>query len=112
MKIGRLLKLTEPLDLDLQLVATELDTSAVDLFYFCSDEQKSVMDTEEFNNLLQKVQEGGSVFDLNGNTVMYEFLEQPIIIYQYLATTYIIFDRLFQRIYNSSKIGLGRDYLI
>lgn len=91
----KLITLKEPLDFDLQLVATELDTSGKDLVYLHSSLFTDAISYDKFaafvNDLLTN---GVEIESFNDNTVMYEFEEEPIIVHDILGDKYIILDEL------------------
>ena len=91
----KLVTLKEPLDFDLQLVATELDTSGNDLMYLHSSLFTDAISYDKFTEFVNDLLKNGvEIESFNDNTVMYEFEEEPIIVHDILGDKYIIFDEL------------------
>jgi hypothetical protein len=111
MKSQQLTKLKPELELDLQLVASELDCTASDLRYFHSEVMTSIEENAEFMALSEAIKETGEVTSLDDNTVLYEFLDQPVLIHKDFVSEFIIFDRSFISIYNAYKVGEARDFI-
>lgn len=97
--------LEEFLDIDLQLIATELDTSANNMRYLCAELMTDAIAVEAFNRLyLDIIQNGVEITSYDDNTIQYDYLDNSVIIYTLLDVIYIIFDNSFaQRIENQLK---------
>jgi len=95
----KITSLPEPLDVNLQLIASELDTSVKDMKYF----SKSIMDDailiDAFDKLCEDIEhgEGWEITSFDDNSVLYEYLDEAIIIYNMLGMKYIIFDSFITR---------------
>lgn len=96
MKSKLLTSLKEPLDFDLQTVASELDTSASRLKYFSNQgETEDSIELDIFNKLFDSIKsEEQCVVSINDNTDLYECSDDSIVIvlYSELSGKYIIFD--------------------
>jgi len=94
--ISKFLKdLREPLDIPLQLVAAEMDTSGKRIKYLnpelCSDK----INNEKFNKLIQGIESGEiatEISSIDDNTVLYEFDSEAIVIHSVLGVKWLLFD--------------------
>lgn len=85
--------LKEPLDIDLQLMATELDTSAKDLKYLSDNLMEDPLTMDSFSRICKELQnEGSEVTNFNDNTVLYEYEDEAVVYHESLGTRYVIFD--------------------
>lgn len=88
----RLRDLKEPLDIDLQLMAAEMDTSVNRIKYLSNQIMSDAISLECFNNLIRDIEsEGIEVTSFNDNTVLYEYLDEAIVVYTFLTDKYILF---------------------
>lgn len=97
MSISKKIKyLKEPLDIDLQLLATELDTSANNLKYLSEEQMTDANSVDAFNRLVEDITSGDGIeiTSFNDNTVLYEYLDEAIIMYEMLGIKYILFDSM------------------
>lgn len=94
MKLSRfIITLSEPLDLDLQLMATEMDTSAKRIKYISADILPDMVAMEGYDAMIDDIETNcPEVLSFDDNTVMYEFLNEPIIIHSALGNKYVLFD--------------------
>lgn len=95
MKSKSLSTLSEPLDFDLQLVATELDTSAARLRFLSNTSAVDPYEIDAFTALFQKIKtEESEVLHINDNTTLYECEEEAlvIILHEDLNEKFIVFD--------------------
>lgn len=97
MPISKKIKdLKEPLDVDLQLIATELDTSVKNMKYLCAEQMTDANTLDAFNKLLEDITQinGIEVSSFDDNTVLYEYLDEAIVLYSVLGNSYILFDSM------------------
>lgn len=93
----RISELREPLDIDLQLLATEMDTSAKHLKFISTAILEDAFAIERFNLLIDDIErgaEGSEVMSFNDNLVLYEYLNEPVVIYTLLSEKCILFDSM------------------
>lgn len=89
----KLTTMKEPLDIDLQLAATEIDTSVPRMKYLSNTVMETAFDIEAFKLLWEDIRTNApEITSLDGNTVLVEYLEEAIIIHESLENKYIIFD--------------------
>lgn len=93
--IRKIIDLKEPLEIDLQLMATELDTSVNDLRYISTIDLGDAIILERFSELCRdiEVSEGVEVTSFDDNTVLYEFLDEAVVIHDLLGIKFVIFDK-------------------
>lgn len=99
----KLNKLSEPLDIDYQLMASELDTSIKDMKYLSKDMMQDAMSSDAFDALINDIEniEGVEITSFNDNTVLYEYLDEAIVVHTNLSNKVILFDfMLTQKIEN------------
>ncbi len=85
----------EPLEIDLQLMATELDTSVNDIRFISKSIINDGIEIEAFESLCKDIEEDGcEITSLNDNTVLYEYLEDAVVLHTVLGEKYILFDKL------------------
>jgi len=89
-----LTEISEQLDLDLQLMASELDTSAKGMRYLSSDLMEDQIVKDCFIALCEDIEsgEGDEVASIDENTVLYEFMDEAVLIHSNLSVKYVIFD--------------------
>ena len=90
----RITSLKEPLDIDLQLMASELDTSVKNMKYLTADNFADAIEVESFDKLCKDIEQGVEITSFDDNTVLYEYLEESVIIHNILGVKYVIFDSL------------------
>lgn len=94
--ISKFLKdLSEPLDMPLQLVATEMDTSAKRIKYLNPDVCNDTISNERFNKLIAAIESGDiatEISSIDDNTVLYEFEDEAIVIHSVLGVKWLLFD--------------------
>lgn len=89
----KLTTMKEPLDIDLQLAAAEIDTSVPRMKYLSNTVTETAFDIEAFKLLWEDIRTNApEITSLDGNTVLVEYLEEAIIIHESLENKYIIFD--------------------
>lgn len=88
--------LKEPLDIDLQLLASELDTSVNNMKYLCKNDMTDAILIEAFDKLVDTIEktEGVEITSFDDNTILYEFLDEAVIIHNVLGVKYILFDNI------------------
>lgn len=86
----------EPLDVDLQLLAMELDTSAAYLKYLSEDLVTDAVTNGAFKKLVADIEsgEGVEISSINDNTVIYEYLNEAVVVHTVLGEKYILFDSM------------------
>lgn len=93
MRISKsLVSLKEPLDIDLQLMAAELDTSAKDLKYLSDSSMEDALSVDSFNRMCDEIKAGGEVTSFNDYTVLYEYLDEAVVYHETLGIKFVIFD--------------------
>lgn len=99
----KLNKLSEPLDIDYQLMASELDTSIKDMKYLSKDMMQDAISSDAFDALINDIEniEGVEITSFNDNTVLYEYLDEAVVVHTNLSNKVILFDyMLTQKIEN------------
>lgn len=97
MPISKKIKcLKEPLDIDLQLMATELDTSANNLKYLSAEQMTYANSLDAFNKLVEDITRGDGIeiTSFDDNTVLYEYLDEAIVMHEVFGVKYILFDSM------------------
>lgn len=97
MPISKKIKeLKEPLEVDLQLMAYELDTSVKNMKYLSKDLMTDAMSIDAFDALVEDIErgEGIEITTFDDNTVLYEYLDEAIVIHNVLGVRYILFDSM------------------
>lgn len=92
----KLNKLSEPLDIDLQLLATEMDTSAKRIKFISGSMLEDALAINCFNCLIEDIERGDGVeiTSFSDNAIMYEYLDEAIIVYTLLSEKYVLFDSM------------------
>lgn len=97
MPISKKIKeLKEPLEVDLQLMASELDTSVKNMKYLSKDLMMDATSNDAFDTLVEDIErgEGIEITTFDDNTVLYEYLDEAIVIHNVLGVRYILFDSM------------------
>lgn len=97
MPISKKIKeLKEPLEVDLQLIASELDTSVKNMKYLSKDLMTDATSIDAFDALVEDIErgEGIEITTFDDNTVLYEYLDEAIVIHNVLGVRYILFDSM------------------
>ena len=97
MPISKKIKeLKEPLEVDLQLMAPELDTSVKNMKYLSKDLMTDATSIDAFDALVEDIErgEGIEITTFDDNTVLYEYLDEAIVIHNVLGVRYILFDSM------------------
>jgi hypothetical protein len=97
MPISKKIKeLKEPLEVDLQLMASELDTSVKNMKYLSKDIMTDAVSIDAFDSLVEDIErgEGIEVTAFDDNTILYEYLDEAIVIHNVLGVRYILFDSM------------------
>ena len=96
MPISRFLKdLREPLDMPLQLVATEMDTSGKRIKYLNADICSDGITSDKFVKLIQGIESGEigvEISSIDDNTVLYEFEQEAVVIHTVIGEKWLLFD--------------------
>ena len=92
----KITSLQEPLDIDLQLIASELDTSVKDMKYLSKSIMDDAVSIDAFDKLCEDIEhgEGLEITSFDDNSSLYEYLDEAIIIHNILGIKYIIFDSI------------------
>ena len=92
----KLRDIKEPLDIDIQLMATEMDTSVNRIKYLSKNLLTDVFEIECFERLINDIEknDGLEVTSFNDNTILYEYLDEAIVIHTMLADKYVLFDSM------------------
>lgn len=92
----RISELKEPLDIDLQLLATEMDTSAKRIKFISGSILEDAFAIECFNCLIQDIEngEGVEITSFSDNAIMYEYLDEAIVVYTMLSEKCVLFDSM------------------
>ena len=83
----------EPFEFDMQLVATELDTSAKHLKYVAKETLNEELHLK-FDKLVTEIETCAEIESFDDNTVMYEYLEEAVIVHTIFGVKYVIFDSM------------------
>lgn len=97
MSISKKIKeLKEPLEVDLQLMASELDTSVKDMKFISKTILEDAIMLDAFDKLCYDIEngEGSEVTSFDDNTVLFEYLDEAIVVHTILGLKYILFDSL------------------
>lgn len=86
--------LKEPLSLDLQLIAAELDTSVACMKYLSEGIMEDSILVESFSKLLKDIESNASITAFDDDTMLYEYLDEPVIIHRKPDDTFLIFDSM------------------
>ena len=97
MPISKKIKeLKEPLEVDLQLMASELDTSVKNMKYLSKDMMSDATSIDAFDALVEDIErgEGSEVTTFDDNTILYEYLDEAVVVHNVLGIRYILFDSM------------------
>ena len=88
--------LKEPLEIDLQLMAAELDTSVKNMKFISKTILEDAIILDAFDKLCYDIEngEGSEVTSFDDNTVLFEYLDEAIVVHTILGLKYILFDSL------------------
>jgi hypothetical protein len=88
--------LKEPLEIDLQLMASELDTSVKNMKFISKTILEDAIMLDAFDKLCYDIEngEGSEVTSFDDNTVLFEYLDEAIVVHTILGLKYILFDSL------------------
>lgn len=87
--------LKEPLDVDIQLMAVEMDASAKNIRFISCSILTDALAIECFNSLIDDIEnEGAEILSLSDNAVMYEYLDEAVIVYTSIGEKFLLFDRV------------------
>lgn len=97
MPISKKIKeLKEPLEVDLQLMASELDTSVKNMKYLSKDMMSDTTSIDAFDALVEDIErgEGCEVTTFDDNTILYEYLDEAVVVHNVLGVRYVLFDSM------------------
>ena len=97
MPISKKIKeLKEPLEVDLQMMASELDTSVKNMKYLSKDMMSDAASIDAFDTLVEDIErgEGIEVTTFDDNTILYEYLDEAVVVHNVLGVRYILFDSM------------------
>lgn len=94
--ISKFLKdLPTPLDIPLQLVATEMDTSGKRIKYLNPDTCSDMILSSKFEQLIRGIEDGSlatEITSIDDNTALYEFESESIVVHTQLGVKWLLFD--------------------
>ena len=92
----KLRDIKEPMDIDIQLMATEMDTSVNRSKYLSENLLTDGFEIECFERLINDIEKdvGLEVTAFNDNTILYEYLDEAVVIHTMLADKYVLFDSM------------------
>lgn len=91
----KITELKETIDVNFQLIATELDTSVNDLRVISSSMMNDSLEIDAFNKFSNEIEENGvEITSFDDNTVLVEYLEEPIVVHTILGSKSLIFDAI------------------
>ena len=92
----RIRDIKEPLDIDLQLMATEMDTSVNRIKFLSKGILENALTVESFEKLINDIENGDGVeiTSFDDNTILYEFLDEAVVIHTMLSEKYLLFDSI------------------
>jgi len=93
----KFLKDYQELDFDIQIIATELDTSVNRLCYVSRKELEDGISIENFDKLFEEIAEGGEITSFTNEISLYEYLCEPIILVSRIDEKMVVFDRTMQK---------------
>lgn len=96
MKAKNLTDYSGELDFNLQVVSSELDTSAKRLKYFSNEDATDATTITAFTNAWKEIKENGNlIVNINDNTELYEYGDDStiVVLYQDLSLQMIIVDK-------------------
>lgn len=109
--ISKFLKdLREPLDIPLQLVAAEMDTSGKRIKYLNPDLCSDKINSERYNKLIAGIESGElgtEISSIDDNTVLYEFEEEAVVIHSVLGVKWMLFDSLVTQKVENALISIS-----
>lgn len=89
----KLTAMKEPLEIDLQLAAAELDTSVTRMKYVSNTIMEDALSIEAFKNLWSYIKQNApEITSLDDNTTLIEYFDEPVIIHETLDSQYVLFD--------------------
>ena len=89
----KLRDLKEPLDINFQLMASELDTSVKNMKFISRSIITDAIMIDKVEQLITDIEQNGvEVTSFNDNTVLYEYLGEAVVIHSVLGDKFIIFD--------------------
>ena len=87
----------EPFEFDMQLVATELDTSAKHLKYVAKETLNEELHVK-FDKLVTEIENTcPEIESFDDNTILYEYLEEAVIVHTVFGVKYVIFDSMISK---------------
>ena len=108
--ISKFLKdLREPLDIPLQLVAAEMDTSGKRIKYLNPDLCSDQINSERYSKLIEGIESGElgtEISSIDDNTVLYEFEEEAVVIHSVLGVKWLLFDSMITQKVESALIAI------
>ena len=109
--ISKFLKdLREPLDIPLQLVAAEMDTSGKRIKYLNPDLCSDKINSERYSKLIAGIESGElgtEISSIDDNTVLYEFDEEAVVIHSVLGVKWLLFDSLVTQKVENALISIS-----
>lgn len=90
----KIVDIQESLDIDLQLIASDLDTSVKDIRYISKNIIQDAILFDAFTALIDNIKkdEGFEITSFDDNTILYEYLDDFVVINTNLGNDTILFD--------------------
>lgn len=91
---ARVILIKDEIDVDWQLIADDLDTSIFLMRYLHIEDSWDSLKRNQFNELVNDIEnvEGAECYSYNDNMILYEYMNEPVIIFTIFENKYIIFD--------------------
>ena len=95
MKTKKLTDIRDQIDFDIQLMATELDTSAVDIRCLSNVYMEDAITIEKFRSLIDDIENknGVEITSFDDNTIMYEYANEAVVIQTLMNDKWLLFDK-------------------
>ena len=77
-------------------MASELDTSVKNMKYLSKDMMSDAASIDAFDTLVEDIErgEGIEVTTFDDNTILYEYLDEAVVVHNVLGIRYILFDSM------------------
>ena len=91
---ARVISIKNEIDVDWQLIAAELDTSLHLMRYLHKEDDWDSLKREQFDVLVHNIEnvDGVECYSYNDYMVLYEYLNEPVIVFTMAEDKYVIFD--------------------
>lgn len=90
----RVISIKDEIDVDWQLIATELDTSLHLMRYLHKEDDWDSLRLDQFDALVNNIEneDGVECYSYNDYMVLYEYMNEPVIVFTIANDKYVIFD--------------------